>query len=355
MENEHLQFLNVRFKMYEGMHLQPDEKDMMEKWLHKTGMPEKVEMTPEKMETVFFVLKNRMTSSQFAEKLRLREKEKESSKYLSKDKPETAISEAVVPYKKFRLHRSQLIMAAAASCAVILGIIVIRSGLRKEKIQEIVKHEIVQTKGQEIKSGILPDGSKYWINASSTLRYATRFDGTREVELNGEGYFEVEPDTKKPFIVSSNGQKVQVLGTAFNVAAYRDDTVIRTTVLEGSVMVEALNKKQIIEARQQSVLNGTKLTVLPAKRPEDAISWKRDSFSFKQVYITEIAAALARYYEVRIEFSNGVNNDLYTLANFSRKEPITKILHMIESTNNITFDIPNSPVKKGDVIIIRKK
>ncbi|MGN6420626.1 MAG: FecR family protein [Pseudobacter sp.] len=346
--------MNVRFKIHEGVALQPEEQDLMEKWLQKTGMPEKVEMSPEKMEAVLFVLKNRMTAAQFAEKLAQREKEKAAAAYKNTE-PETKVSEETVPYKKISLRPGHLALAAAVLCAIYLGIITIRTYLQKEQVQEMVKREIVQTRSKEIKSGVLPDGSKYWVNASSTISFPSRFDGTREVELNGEAYFEVRPVAGQPFIVSSKGQKIQVLGTEFNVSAYQDDTVIRTTVLGGSVLVEALNKKQLLQSRQQSVLNASALTVLPVARPEDAVAWKRDSFSFKQAYITEIAAQLSRYYEVKMEFSSGVNNDLYTLANFSRKEPITRILHMIESTNNITFDIPNSPVKKGDVIIIRKK
>lgn len=357
MKKEHLQFLNICFRKHEGLVLLPEEKDMMENRLQKNGSQEDVEMTPEKMEVVLFVLKNRMSAAQFAAKLDQREKEKAAAKYRTTDQPETptAISEAPAPYRKSGWRPIHWAAAAAVTFGVIAGITGIRTYLNKDAVQHLVTKELVQTKPEEMKSGILPDGSKYWVNASSSLTYPSRFGGTREVMLNGEAYFEVVADPDKPFIVSSKGQKVQVLGTEFNISAYQDDTVIRTTVLGGSVVVEALNKKQLLQTRQQSILNASTITVVPAARPEDAVAWKRDSFSFKQVYITEIAAELSRYYDVKMEFSNDVNNDLYTLANFSRKEPITKILHMIESTNNIAFDIPNSPVKKGDVIIIRKK
>lgn len=355
MENEHLQFLNIRFKLHEGIALQPEEKDKLEKWLQKTGLPEKVEMSPDKLEVVLFVLKNQMTATQFAEKLRQREIEKAAAKYPVKARPTTEVTEDVVPYKKSRLRPMHLVAAAAVSCGIILGIIAIRSNQSKEPVQDIVKNEIIQTQNEEMKSGVMSDGTKYWVNASSSLTYPSRFDGTREVVLNGEAYFEVQPDPEKPFIVSSKGQKVQVLGTEFNITAYNDDTVIRTTVLGGAVIVESSGIRKLLQARQQSVLKASDLTILPVSRPEETIAWKRDSFSFKKASITEIAAELERYYGVSIEFTNDVTNDLYTLANFSRKEPITRILQMIESTNNIAFDIPDLPLKKGAKIVIRRK
>ncbi|HEU4633185.1 MAG TPA: FecR family protein, partial [Flavisolibacter sp.] len=87
---------------------------------------------------------------------------------------------------------------------------------------------------------ILPDGTNVWLNAASSLRFPTAFSGTeRKVELDGEGYFEVAKNAKMPFIVQLAEASIQVLGTHFNVMAYNDEADIKTTLLEGSVKINA--------------------------------------------------------------------------------------------------------------------
>src|SRR5690606_30967085 len=84
----------------------------------------------------------------------------------------------------------------------------------------------------------LPDGTRVWLNASSSLTFPTSFKGAvRRVELKGEGYFEVAKNKEKPFKVIAGGQEVRVLGTHFNISSYEDDPAVTTTVLEGSVQV----------------------------------------------------------------------------------------------------------------------
>ncbi len=85
---------------------------------------------------------------------------------------------------------------------------------------------------------ILPDGSRVWLNSSSSLKYPTAFNSKiREVELTGEGYFEITENKEKPFVVKANKIDVKVLGTAFNVNAYEDEPELATTLVQGSVRV----------------------------------------------------------------------------------------------------------------------
>src|SRR5690606_27967693 len=114
----------------------------------------------------------------------------------------------------------------------------------------------------------LPDGSKVWLNAGSTLKYPSRFsDGERIVEMTGEAYFSVIRDEERPFRVTSNGQQVEVLGTEFNVTAYPDDRETKTTLVEGSVRVALTTGRSPVTSRspitlkpgEQSIVRGANI------------------------------------------------------------------------------------------------
>ncbi|WP_449435448.1 FecR family protein [Pedobacter steynii] len=144
----------------------------------------------------------------------------------------------------------------------------------------------------------LPDGTSVWLNAASTLTYPASFASLkqRNVELSGEGYFEVAKDKTKPFIVKTEKQEVQVLGTHFNINSYADEPNTKTTLLEGSVKVSALDitgrhpelvsgprtdksAAQVLTPNQQATLTTTGITVKNVE-PEDAIAWKNGLFMF---------------------------------------------------------------------------
>lgn len=349
MENELVQFITIRFKIHEGVPLLPEEQEIWEKWLQKTGQPAIVEMSPEDEEVVAFVLENQMTEEEFLESLRQRKKQKEEAGNDSIQSNEDAGVSATTPARYIRSVPSRKQIAVAA---ITTGLVL--TGFLAWYFQNSTKWISVTTGFRETKQFTLPDGSKSWLQAKSTLKYPEEFSKNREVWINGEAYFEVAPDQHYPFIVKSDQQSVKVLGTAFNINSFQKDSVIRTSVKLGSVLVTAGNSQQILQAGQQTTLRAGKLTLVSPDDITEAMAWRKDSFFFKNMYISEIVAELERNYDVKMVFSNGMNDDKYTLSNFSRKDPITKILKMIESTNNVQFVLPNSPVKKGDVIIIRK-
>lgn len=189
---------------------------------------------------------------------------------------------------------------------------------------------------------VLPDGTRVWLNAASTLSFPTAFAGlkNRVVELKGEAYFEVAKDKSKPFIVKTTQQQVEVLGTHFNINAYADEENTRTTLLEGSVKVAAmgvLSQSAVLKPNQQAILADNTLTVA-AVDPEMAIDWKTGNFSFNKESLPAIMRKISRWYDVEIVYQdNYTGNDFTGIV--SRKKQVTEVLDLLELTGLVHFKI----------------
>lgn len=188
----------------------------------------------------------------------------------------------------------------------------------------------------------LPDGTKIWINSASSLKYPASFASLKErrVELSGEAYFEVAKDKTHPFIVKSGRQEIQVLGTHFDVNAYPDEQLIKTTLLEGSVK---LNKQVVLKPGEQSSMTGEKFTV-KAVNVNDAVDWKNGEFVFTNESLTSILKKVSRWYDVEIKYVHTpVNMPTFT-GSVSRSENISGVLKMLEETSNVRFSIEGKQV-----------
>ncbi|HEY9262414.1 FecR family protein, partial [Chitinophaga sp.] len=130
----------------------------------------------------------------------------------------------------------------------------------------------------------LPDGSKVWLNAASSIRYPTAFPAdNRTVEVTGEAYFDIAKDENKPFTVAVKGMQVQVLGTTFNVMAYADEEVVKTTLVQGAVKI---NAQTLLHPGEQAVLHPSsgKVEVNTADL-EETQGWKNGEFYFRETNI----------------------------------------------------------------------
>lgn len=183
----------------------------------------------------------------------------------------------------------------------------------------------------------LPDGSLVYLNAASTLSYSTRLlqNGQRRIRLSGEAYFEVAKDAEHPFIVESPGQKIQVLGTHFNISAYPDEPVSKTNLLEGSVSV---NDKAILRPGEQATVNASGNIDVTEKDVEEAIAWKNGKFVFDYENLESVMRKLSRWYDVEVVYQTSVSEETFS-GKVSRFDDIRKILDMITYTNNIHFKI----------------
>lgn len=203
---------------------------------------------------------------------------------------------------------------------------------------------------------VLPDGTMVWLNASSSLKYPVHFSGDqRMVELSGEGYFEVASIplpgvagtavSKMPFIVQVNGMKVEVLGTHFNVNAYPDEGGIRTTLLEGSVRLTHHAESVMLKPREQGVLRQAQhdtFEVLDNADVNAAVAWKEGEFSFKDASIESIMRQAARWYAIDVVYEGKIERHFN--AEVLRREPIDKLLHLLELTGGVHFRVEGKRV-----------
>nr|WP_067053269.1 FecR family protein [Mucilaginibacter sp. L294] len=155
---------------------------------------------------------------------------------------------------------------------------------------------------------MLADGTRVWLNASSSIRYPTAFNGSsRQVEITGEAYFEVTHNAAKPFKVLSAGQQIEVLGTHFNVNAYENEGVVITTLLQGRVRVANPTGAQILIPGQQSVAgDGGKgmIKLVKDADTDEAVAWKEGYFQFNQADIHQVMRQLSRWYDIRVSYRN---------------------------------------------------
>ncbi len=187
---------------------------------------------------------------------------------------------------------------------------------------------------------VLSDGTRVWLNSASSLKYPTAFVGAeRNVELTGEGYFEVAKNKKMPFKVKSNGQEVEVLGTHFNIMAYDDEGETRTTLLEGSVKVSKGGVNRILIPGQQAVNQNDRDDVTVAHA--DIISvmaWKNGIFSLQNSSIHQIMRQIARWYDVDVAYQGNLKDKEYG-GSVSKSQNLTEILKNLELTGTIHFKV----------------
>jgi transmembrane sensor len=182
----------------------------------------------------------------------------------------------------------------------------------------------------------LADGTKVWLNAASTLKFPASFSNVkfRRVELTGEGYFEVAKNKEVPFIVKTANQEVKVLGTHFNINSYADEPNSKTTLLEGSVLV---NSNTMLAPGQQCVTTGPELKVSEADT-ELAIAWKNNKFMFDNEHIESIMRKVARWYNVDVIYQDNIPDERFG-GSVSRFDNISTVLNMLQVTGNVHFKI----------------
>lgn len=188
---------------------------------------------------------------------------------------------------------------------------------------------------------VLGDGTKVWMNAESVLRFPADMNASpREVELNGEAYFEVASNPAKPFRVrllvdGAEKATVEVLGTHFNANAYGGEEAVSTTLLEGSVKVEKGTASSVLLPGQQAII-GNNIQVRRVEAAE-AVAWKEGKFLFRDATIQAIADQIKRWYDVEVETAGPVSQ--YFNMEISRQVPLSKLLAGLEKTGQVRFTL----------------
>jgi hypothetical protein len=189
---------------------------------------------------------------------------------------------------------------------------------------------------------ILPDGTKVWLNAASSLKFPTAFAGNqRGVELTGEAYFEVTKNTAKPFMVKVDKMQVKILGTHFNIMAYSDEAAIKTTLLEGAIQLNNGSKRNFLKPGQQGIVKDDNVQVIDADTDE-AIAWKNGFFEFRRASIQDIMKQLSRWYDTEVTYEGKIPDDEF-VGKIERNVKLSQVLHILE-LNHVHFKIENKKI-----------
>ncbi|NOY96810.1 MAG: FecR family protein [Chlorobi bacterium] len=218
----------------------------------------------------------------------------------------------------------------------------------KKKQRKIIYNTLITPKGGEYNL-VLSDGTKVWVNADSKLIYPVKFiGGTRELTLEGEAYFEVAKNIRKPFIIKTNDYNIEVLGTTFNVSAYKDDSKVVTTLVEGSVKIKDFDdsgNEVRIKPDEQLILNKVEKGILIRKVDvNDYIAWKEGRFIFVRQNLESIMGILARWYNFDVQFEAEELKALVFTGNMDKYEQLSMPLKMIAETNKVNFRIEGKKV-----------
>lgn len=186
---------------------------------------------------------------------------------------------------------------------------------------------------------VLSDGSKVWLNDASSLKFPTVFAGTaRKVELTGEAYFEVSKNEKMPFSVYANGTQVMVLGTHFNVMAYPDENLVKTTLLEGAVKLIHGDAMALLRPGQQGTILENEDTYKVSEADiASAIAWKNGYFLLDNASLSQLMRQISRWYDVDVIYAANLDDHAF-VGEVSRKYSLMKTLKILE-LSGVTFKL----------------
>ena len=217
-----------------------------------------------------------------------------------------------------------------------------------EKTAAITYNKITTPRGGEY-TITLPDGTRVWLNAASSLKFPTVFStAKREVELTGEAYLDVAKDKEHPFEVKIRNTYVTVHGTEFNIMGYEDEDRIVTTLVEGSVQVSTPgNAPQLLAAGDHAVVkNDSDNFYIEKADVEEETAWKNGRTYFNGANIRQIMRQVARWYDVDVQYKGNVVNMDFTCT-VSRKDQLSKLLNLLELTGAVHFSM------EGNTIIVQ--
>lgn len=223
--------------------------------------------------------------------------------------------------------------------------------------EDVIYNEIHVQKGGRANTVILSDGSKVVLNAATTLRYPTSFNGKkRQVYLDGEAYFEVSKNEEKPFVVKLNKQDITVLGTTFNIQAYENESYSVVTLLSGRVMLEAFNEsgestgRMFLKPNQRALSDNESGSVsLHDVDSSFANAWVNGEYKFKDEPLSSIFKRLENYYNVRIHLDDSRLEQIRYTGTFSLDQDILDVFRIIDYEKQFTF----KQVKR-DIFITKK-
>lgn len=261
-----------------------------------------------------------------------------------KRRNESLVSMGVSPVWKY-------ISIAASLALLIVSATLVSLNSRKVPLTYMEVSAISGTRAKVV----LPDSSIVWLNGDAIMRYPPCFEGdTRSVEITGEALFEVTHDMNKPFIVNTEGLRIHVLGTKFNVFSRPDADVIETTLLEGSIALfrpdnQTTKANIVLSPDQQALYDKTNgdISVLNVKASA-FVSWVSGNFVFERKTLQEIATSLERAFSVRIHIQNEKLREVRLTASFVHQETLEEILSILRISTKYKYERKNNDIYISD-------
>ena len=275
-----------------------------------------------------------------------------------------------------RILKSGLFKAAAIVIGIaglsVLGVYFSKSSVKQVAAAEPLAKEIETSNGTKTNT-ILPDGSKVWLNSGSKLTYKTFNKTLREVVLEGEAYFDIIKDPKRPFIVHTNVIDIRVLGTAFNVKSYPDDKTVEASLVRGLIEVTRIDnpgqkvllkpnekitviKKVLPEIEKKTVaapgvkpvlIEAVKITGFTYAKSDNTIvetSWTQNKLAFEDIPFSELALQLERWYGVQINFKDEKVKNIVFRGSFVN-ETITQALEALKLNGDFDYTLNNNEIE----------
>ena len=191
---------------------------------------------------------------------------------------------------------------------------------------------------------VLPDGTRAWLNAATTIKYPASFDvGDRWVEVTGEVYFEVAKSENQAFhVILNNIYDITVLGTHFNTMAYADEEAKEVTLLEGRLKVSSAEKTELLSPGMQAIITADNIKTRSGVDTKEVVGWKNGLFVFHDASIESIMRQVERWYGAKVVYE-GENKQSFN-ATILRSEPVSKLLHLLELNGYAHFKIENGTI-----------
>ena len=249
-----------------------------------------------------------------------------------------------------RKPKGHLYLYPLIAIAAMLAIVFVMDLPHMHKPKQQLSQTIRIPAGQRAQMD-LPDGSVVWLNSQTTLTYDEDFGKKdRKVTLDGEAYFEVTPDKERPFVVKAAGLEITVLGTAFDVCAYKDDSEVSVVLLTGKVDVASESDRYVMQPDEKLVYDRNTGTMQVGKvYSKEYVEWTDGNLRFENESLENIVKVLSRVYNVKIVFDSAFPEGQYFFTGSIGSGGITNALDILSMTSSLHYEVRDS------VIMLHKK
>lgn len=258
------------------------------------------------------------------------------------------------PVNRIDFYRRALRLSAAAIILLVCGISSLfflwQSERTASEVVEEYKEYVVEVPDGAKSKITFPDGSVVWLNAGSKVKYDSNFAKvSRNVELTGEGYFEVSKNKELPFVVNTEKLSVKVLGTKFNLKSYEEDSEVKVTLKEGAVKVgDFLTDAAPVELKPNQRFTFRKADLSMQVDSVDAShidNWRNGAMTFDKVPLEEIAKELRRLYNIPVRIEGDKLKQIVYYSDFQENVSVEKVLEILSSGNKFRYEVKPEEIR----------